>query len=60
MITDGSVTFQPRSIQVRLRPAATPDERLAFTTLLREINAAHLTLPGDPNHRPLRFATENS
>lgn len=56
----GSVTFRPRSIGVRLFPAATPNERLAFAALLKQVNAARVTLPGDPDRRPLHFSTPNS
>ena len=56
----GSVTFRPDSIRVCLRPAATTDERRAFAHLLREANAARLTLPGDPDRRPLHFSNPNS
>ena len=56
----GTVTLRPTSIGVRLRPAATPGERAAFAVLLHHVNASRLTLPGDPQRRPLRFAIANS
>jgi len=56
----GAITFRARSIRVRLFPAATPNERLAFAALLKQVNTARLTLPGDPNRRPLHFSTPNS
>jgi hypothetical protein len=56
----GTVTFRSTSIGVRLRPASTRGERAAFASLLRGVNASRLTLPGDPQRRPLRFSVANS
>ena len=56
----GTVTWRATSIGVRLRPAATRKERMAFAVFLRGVNASRLTLPGDPQQRPLRFSVANS
>jgi hypothetical protein len=56
----GTVAYRATSIGVRLRPAATPAERMAFAVLLRGVNARRLTLPGDPQRRALRFSVATS
>jgi hypothetical protein len=45
----------PKVIVVELAPAGTRRELAAFVELLRPINARKLSLPGDPDRRPLRF-----
>jgi hypothetical protein len=56
----GTVAYRATSIGVRLRPAATRAERMAFAVLLRGVNARRLTLPGDPQRRTLRFSVASS
>jgi hypothetical protein len=33
----------------------TPRERTAFERMLEAVNLRHLSLPGDPRRRPVRF-----
>jgi hypothetical protein len=47
-----------RAIVVNIAPAGTRSELRAFDTLLAQINDRRLTLPGDPDRRPLRFRTQ--
>jgi len=47
-----------RAIVVDIAPAGTKRELRAFDTLLGQLNARRLTLPGDPDRRPLRFRTQ--
>jgi hypothetical protein len=47
-----------RTIVVDIAPAGTKRELRAFDTLLAQLNARRLTLPGDPDRRPLRFRTQ--
>lgn len=56
----GSVNVRPTSIDVALAPAANAAERLAFNTLLDEVNHLRLALPADPARRRLRFALQTS
>lgn len=51
----GTVRINNRSVVVTLAPAGTARERSAFDTLLAQVNALSLTLPGDPARRTLRF-----
>jgi len=54
----GHVRLTPGRIHVDLAPAATAPERDAFDRLLRELDGLHLTLPGDPERRILRFRAQ--
>jgi len=56
----GDVRVNGRSITVTLRPAGTQNEQRAFEKLFQDINRWKLTLPGDPNRRPLRFRSQLS
>jgi len=47
-----------RAIVVDIAPAGTKRELRAFEALLAQLNAQRLTLPGDPDRRPLRFRTQ--
>lgn len=47
-----------RTIVVDIAPAGTKRELRAFDALLVQINAQRLTLPGDPDRRPLRFRAQ--
>lgn len=51
----GLVRVTPRSVSVRLAPAATPSERAALAAFLRDVNRLRLSLPGDAASRSLRF-----
>jgi hypothetical protein len=52
----GKVTVRSDSVAVRLAPAGTRQERLAFARFLRHINRLKLSLPGDNAGRRLRFS----
>ena len=54
----GRVTVGARSITVTLSPAGTRNEMKAFAALLGVVSRWGLTLPGDPQHRRLRFRTQ--
>jgi hypothetical protein len=56
----GEIRVNQKSITVTLTPAGTSDEQRAFQHLLRAINSSHLSLPGDPECRPLRFRSQIS
>lgn len=56
----GEVRVNGKSITVTLSPAGTPNEHEAFQTLLLEVNRWKLTLPGDPDCRPLCFRSQLS
>jgi hypothetical protein len=47
-----------RAIVVNIAPAGTKRELRAFGALLDHLTAQRLTLPGDPDRRPLRFRTQ--
>ena len=51
----GRVRVGDRTITVDLQPAGTTSELEAIRNWLTEVNARNLTLPGDPERRPLRF-----
>ncbi|MCX5738586.1 MAG: hypothetical protein NTZ61_08850, partial [Proteobacteria bacterium] len=51
----GRVHVGTKSITVALQPAANRNEMVALDALLATVNRWHLTLPGDPQRRPLRF-----
>lgn len=53
--SQGNIRVNNKSITITLAPAARKDERRAIHQLLQEINTRNLTLPGDPETRPLRF-----
>ena len=52
----GTVHVGARGVTVRLLPAATGAERTALSAFLRDVSQMPLTLPGDPDHRCLRWA----
>lgn len=54
----GHVRVNGKSVTVTLLPAATRNEAMAFEQLLAEVNRWHLTLPGDPKRRTLRFRSQ--
>ena len=54
----GSVRVEQDRILVRLDPAGTRNEKMAFGGLLEELDAWHLVLPGDKERRPLRFRSQ--
>jgi hypothetical protein len=51
----GTVRVNGKSITVTLDPAGTDKELTALDKLMPRLNAARLTLPGDPSRRQLRF-----
>jgi hypothetical protein len=53
----GDVRVGRKSISVCLSPAGTRREQRAFQELLAAVNRLKLSMPGDQQHRPLRFAT---
>lgn len=55
----GDVKVGARSILVRLTPAGTLPEYMAFKRMLAEVNALKLTLPGEPRRRRLRFELQS-
>jgi hypothetical protein len=54
----GEVRVTGKSITVSLAHAARRDELEAFDALFEIVNRRGLTLPGDPEHRPLRFKSQ--
>src|SRR5579863_5227921 len=54
----GRVRIGSTTIAVELAPAATRAEGQAITTFLHDVSDLHLTLPGDPNRRTLRFRSQ--
>jgi len=54
----GDVVVRADAILVRLDPAGTNNEKRGFAKILATINRMHLSHPGDPRHRPLRFKTQ--
>lgn len=54
----GEARVNGKSITVTLSPAARKDEREAFAALFRVVNRFRITLPGDPERRPLRFKSQ--
>jgi len=54
----GEIRVNGKSITVTLNPAARKDEREAFDALFQCANRRRLTLPGDPDKRPLRFKSQ--
>jgi len=56
----GDVRVNKKSITVEIYPAGRKDEREAFVALFETVNRWNLTLPGDPESRPLRFKTQLS
>ena len=59
-VAPGSVRADERSIRVTLQPAGTAAEQAAFTVFFTAVNAANLTLPGDPRRRQLHFRSQLS
>lgn len=51
----GTVRVSSRSVTVRLMPAADESERVALRAFLRDVTRLRLVLPGDPDHRRLRW-----
>jgi hypothetical protein len=51
----GDIRVGNTAIRVTLAPAATDGERHALRTLLEQLDALELRLPGDPANRRLRF-----
>lgn len=58
-VAPGDVRVSKRTIWVTLQPAATAAELDAFDKLFAVVNGWNLTLPGDPEHRRLRFRAES-
>ena len=54
----GDVRVRDQAIHVVLQPAASPAERLAFNSMLTQLDRHKLILPGDPRQRPLRFRVQ--
>lgn len=54
----GRVRFGTRSITVALDPAGTGPEREAYARFYARVNAAALSLPGDPRRRRLTFRSQ--
>ncbi len=54
----GNVRVDSRTIRVALQPAGTAAEHAAFAVFFGKVNAANLTLPGDPRGRRLRFRSQ--
>lgn len=54
----GDVHVGKKSVTVTLSPAARKDEREAFNALFETVNRWRLTLPDDPEARPLRFKAQ--
>jgi hypothetical protein len=55
----GRVRLTSRAVLVDLAPAASPAERHALRQFLRDLDPLHLTLPGDPEKRSLRFRAQH-
>ncbi len=53
----GNLRVDDKTITLRLEIASRKDERQAIAALFQTINSRNLTLPGDPESRPLRFHT---
>jgi hypothetical protein len=60
LVAPARVQVRASGIAVTLAPAASAAERHAFGVLLDEVNHSKLTLPADPDRRPLRFAVQSS
>jgi len=58
-VSPGDVRVAKRTLCVTLQPAATAAELDAFDKLFAVVNGWNLTLPGDPEHRRLRFRAES-
>jgi hypothetical protein len=56
----GRVLLDRGAVRVALAPAGTGPEQLAFAKFYAQIDAARLTLPGDPDRRRLRFGSRVS
>ena len=56
----GHVVAGKSVITVRLAPAANRNEREAIALLFARCNRQKLTLPGDPERRPIRFQSQNA
>lgn len=52
----GRVQVSAKAITVTLHPAATRAELIAFEAFVKRVNGYRLSLPGDQERRPLRFA----
>jgi len=55
----GLVRVTSHHVTIRLDPPGTRAEQRAFRVLLAGPSRQHLTLPGDPSRRPLRFAPQS-
>ena len=56
----GRVDVDGAAVRVDLAPAGTGPEQAAFSKLFAQVDAARLTLPGDPRRRRLRFGSRVS
>ena len=56
----GRVDVDGAAVHVDLAPAGTGPEQAAFSKLFAQVDAARLTLPGDPRRRRLRFGSRVS
>jgi len=54
----GRVRVGTTSVAIELAPAATRAEGLAIASFLSDVSTLHLTLPGDPHCRTLRFRSQ--
>ena len=55
----GAVRVNHKSVTITLQPAGTPSENRAFAALFEQVNRLALCLPGDPDHRNLRFRVQH-
>jgi len=54
----GEVRINGRTATVSIAPAARKDEREAIEALFAAVNRLEVTLPGDPDQRPLQFKSQ--
>lgn len=54
----GDIRVNRKSISIMLRPTGRKDERKAFQKLCETVTTWNLILPGDPDHRSIRFVSQ--
>jgi hypothetical protein len=54
----GEVRINGRTASISIAPAARKDEREALEALFAAVNRLGVTLPGDPDQRPLQFKSQ--
>ena len=54
----GDLRVGEKTVTLNLKIAARKDERAAIAKLFEAVNKRNLTLPGDPQGRPLRFKSD--